>query len=658
MNSKIKMKIISGTLLCTMCAYTMPVFAFTKDETVYSKINSSGENYQTIVSTHIENNEELELINEMTDLFNIENTNGEEEFTQDGNSLIWKADKKDIYYQGESQKDLPIECQMKYELDGKEVKAEEILGKSGHVKITIQYKNKDEHIVNINGQEQKMYTPFIVVAGTVLQNDKNKNIEISSGKVINDGSKSIVMGIALPGLQESLKLSRTDLEIPNDIEITMEATDFELGNIITFVTPKVLEEEDLDIFNKLDELYNQIDTLETASNQIQEGSKSLADGTNQLVSGTKELKEGTNTAYNGAKQIKTEVTKATNQLANDKSEALDKNTLNAIGKQAKQSANLSTTQKTQIGSQAQTEAMQTIQSQKVTIGEKAANQAVSEIEKQKTQIGNQAANQVAGLTLTQTQKQQIAANVKKGLEANANYQALPAEEQAIVLQFSQSSAITAAETTLDETAKKVASQTAQNTATQIAKQVANSTAQSVAEEVAGNVANQTAQSVAQTTATQVAENAATTTAKEVANQVKSTAQSQVVSQMNTLSEGLNQLANGLGSLNDGTNSLQIGASELNEGANTLAEGIRTFNQEGIKKICSYMNGDMKNITDRVEKLTELSKEYNNFTMLNGDNNGNVKFIMIMDAIKKQEDSEKAKEQVILPEEKSGNGKEK
>lgn len=658
MNLKIKTKIISGTLLCTMCAYTVPVFAFTKDETVYSKINSSGENYQTIVSTHIENKEELELINDMSDLLNIENTNGEEEFTQDGDSLIWKADKKDIYYQGDSQKDLPIECKIKYELEGKEVKAEEILGKTGHVKITIQYSNKDEHMVNINGQNQKMYTPFVVVAGTILQNDTNKNIEISSGKIINDGSKSIVVGIALPGLQESLNINKADIKIPNDIEISMDVTDFELGNIITFVTPKVLEEDDLDIFNKLDELYNQVNTLEEASNQIEEGSKELANGTNQLASGTKELNEGAKVAYDGAKQIKTEVTKATKQLANDKSEALDQKTLSAIGEQAKQSANLSDTQKAKIGKQAQEAAMQTIQSQKITIGEKAANQAVSEIEKQKTQIGNQASSQVAGLTLTQAQKQQIAANVKRGLEANANYNVLPAEQQAIVLQFSQSSAITAAETTAQETAKKVANQTAQNTATQIAKQVANSTAQSVAEEVAGSVANQTAQSVAQTTATQTAGNAAKTTAKEVANQVKSTAQSQVVSQMNTLGEGLNQLTNGLGSLNDGTNSLQDGASELNEGANTLAEGIKTFNEEGIKKICSYLNGDIKNISERIEKLTELSKEYNNFTMLNGENNGNVKFIMIMDAIKKQEDNDNTKEKAILPTEKGNKGEEK
>lgn len=631
MNSKTKSKIISGTLLCTMCAYTLPVFAYTKDETVYSKINSKGEKYQTIVSTHIENDEELAVIKDMSDLLNIENTNGDEEFSKDDKSLVWKADKKDIYYQGESQKDLPIECNVRYQLDGKEVTAEEILGKSGHVKITIQYTNKEEHMVNINGRQQKMYTPFVVVAGTVLPNDKNKNIEISNGKVINDGSKAMVMGIALPGLQESLNVKKADMEMLNDIEITMDATDFELGNIITFVTPKVLEEKDLSIFDELDEIYGQVNTLQSASSQIQKGSQTLANGTNQLASGTKELKEGTNVAYSGAQQIKSEVTKATNKLANDKSEALDQNTLNAIGGQAKQAANLSDTQKAQIGSQAQATATQTIKSQKVAIGEKASSQAVS---------------QVSGIALTQAQKQQIMASVKAGLEANATYKALSAQEKAIVLQFSQNSAVTAAETT------------AKQTATQVAKQVANQTAQSVAEQVAGSVANQTAQTVAQTTAVQVAQTTAMSTAKQVANQVKATAQNQVVAQMNTLGQGLSQLTDGLNRLNDGANTLDSGANELNQGANTLAQGVKTFNEDGIKKICNYVNGDLKDITERVEKLTELSKQYDNFTMLNGENSGNVKFIMIMDAIKKQENKDNSKEQALFPSQKDENGKEK
>ena len=340
MNLKRKRRTIASILLCTMCAYSMPVFAFTKDETVYTKMNAYGENYQTIVSTHLENDEELELIHDISDLLNIENTKGEEEFSQNGNDLVWKADKKDIYYQGESQKNLPIECEVKYELEGKEVKAEEIVGKTGHVKIKIQYTNKDEHIVSINGKEEKMYTPFVAMVGTILQNDNHKNIEISNGKVINDGSKTFVMGIALPGLQESLNIHKNDLEIPDRIEITMDATEFELGNIVTFVTPKILEEDDLDFFNQLDEVYNQVNTLETASNQIQEGSMALVEGTNQLAFGTKELNEGSNKAYYGAKQIQTEITKATNQLANSQGgETLDANTLNAIGETATSTIN-------------------------------------------------------------------------------------------------------------------------------------------------------------------------------------------------------------------------------------------------------------------------------------------------------------------------------
>ena len=291
--------------------------------------------------------------------------------------------------------------------------------------------------------------------------------------------------------------------------------------------------------------------------------------------------------------------------------------LNNIGEQAKKSATLSDTQKAQIGNQAQSEAIQTIQGQKVAIGEKAASQ-------------------VSNLTLTAEQKQQIANQVKLGLETNSNYQALGADQQAIVLQFSQSSAISASETT----------------ATQTAKQVANVTAQSVAEEIAGSVANHTAQFVAQTTATQTAQTVATTIAKQVANEVKSQAQKQVTTQMNTLGKGLEQLTSGLGSLNNGTNSLQNGADELNKGAHSLAEGIKTFNEEGLKKICNYMNHDVKDINERVEKLIELSKEYDHFTMLNDDNNSNVKFIMIMDAIKKQEDTKNGKEQAILPTQKS------
>ena len=141
-------------------------------------------------------------------------------------------------------------------------------------------------------------------------------------------------------------------------------------------------------------------------------------------------------------------------------------------------------------------------------------------------------------------------------------------------------------------------------------------------------------------------------------QLKSVAQSLIITKMNTLGEGLNQLTNGLGSLKEGTNSLKNGVNGLNEGANTLADGIKTFNEEGIQKICNYINSDVKDISERMKKLVELSEEYNNFTMLNGGNSGTVKFIMIMDAIKKQEDNENTKEQAIFPTQKDKSGEEK
>lgn len=584
MKTKSKNKIISGALLFTMSAYTLPVFAYTKDETVYSKMDEEGNVYETIVSTRLKNEEKKNTIEDITDLINIENTNGEEEFTKEGNFLIWKADKKDIYYQGESQKDLPIACQIQYELDGKEVTAEEIAGKTGHVKITIQYQNKEEHMVTINGKEEKMYTPFVVVAGTMLKNDINKNIKITNGKVIDDGSKSLVMGIALPGLQDSL--NKNEIEIPSDIEIQMDATDFEMRNIMTFVTPKILEENDLKFLDKLDEVYDQVDNLEQASVQIKKGGTNLAEGTNTLREGVQELKVGTGTAYGGAKQIKEEVNKATRQLTNDKSEALDINTLNVIGEQAKQAIDF-------------------------------------------TEIGKLVANKIQELSFSQTEVQGIVGtSTTKAVTDLSNSQ----EYQNLMANLTKDE---------QEQVLKLAKTVAQNASTCAVTTTGQKVQQS---------ANQMSQSISQTIETQAKEmvkQVAMETAKKVANQVKAQAQSNVVEQMNTLGEGLNQLTNGLGALNEGTDALQSGANELNQGANQLANGITAFSEEGIQKICNYMNGDVKDLTKRLEKLEELTKEYNHFTMLNGENEGSVKFVMIMDAIKKQENEDNKKEDMIF-----------
>lgn len=310
MKSKSIKAMISGVLLCTTFLYTTPVLAYTKDETVYSKLNNNGVNYNTIVSTHIKNTENEELLKDLSDLINIENTNGDETYTKEENAIIWNAKKHDIYYKGESKKELPIECKVEYELNGNKISANDIIGKDGKIKVIINYTNKDEHIININGKAEKLYTPFVVVAGTIINNENNKNIEITNGKVIDDGDKTIALGMAFPGLQESLNISKSNLELPSSIEISMDATDFQMNSIINLVTPKVIETDDIEAFNKLDEIYSKIETLQTSSQEIEEGANTLKEGTTVYSEKSKEfesamgkMSQGVSSASNSYKQI-------------------------------------------------------------------------------------------------------------------------------------------------------------------------------------------------------------------------------------------------------------------------------------------------------------------------------------------------------------------
>lgn len=501
MNHKIISKITSSALLFTIVTYlTTPVFAFTKEETVYSKLNSEGNNYNTIVNSHIENKNQEQTINDISDLLNIKNVDGDQEFRQDGNSLVWNAEGSDIYYQGESQKELPIECKVKYELDGKEIQANELAGKSGKIKITIEYINKDAHDVNINGKNETMYTPFVVVCGTIINNDNNKNIEITNGKAIDDGTKTTLIGMSIPGMQESLNISKDKLEIPNKIEITMESTDFELNNIVTYVTPKLIEDDDIELFDDIDKIYSKVDTLQSSANQIQEGANTLAQGTDKLSSSVGELKTGSNAAYTGANKIKKEVEKSTKALVSDKSEALDSKTISEIGN-------------------------------------KASEEASKQIESTAKAIGNSAASQVANIKLTNEQKAKIKEGVEKGLKNNENYNLLPDQQKVIVLQFAQESAINSAESVAQDTAKEVASQTAKQVAKSTAKQVAKSTAETTSREVANQVKQEAL--------------------SQVSKQMET-----LGTGLNELTNGLYKIDNGTSKLQNGANELNTGANTL------------------------------------------------------------------------------------------------
>ena len=641
-------KIISGLLAFTVTAYTaIPVLATSKIETVYSNLDSNGKSYKTIVSTQLTNEDKVDKLVDFSSLINIENTNGDETFSKNGNEVVWDSNGNNIYYQGESDKQLPVECKITYELNGEEISAEDLKGKSGNVKIKINYINNEKHTVSINGKQVTMYTPFIIVAGTKIDNTKNKNIKITNGKTVDNGESTLAVGIAMPGMQENIGISRNKIEIPEEIEISMRTENFEMENIIAVVAVKGIDE---DLTSDLNSMYNQVNELVNASNKLLEGANQIKDGTSELAVGANKLKSGTETAYNGSKQIKNEVEESTRKLKNDNTPAIDSKTLEAIKAQAMQSATLTEEQKAAISEQAKAGATLT-EEQKTAISSQAKEGATLTTE-QKEAISAQAKE---GATITEEQKEKIKAEARKSAEfTEAQQEAIIAqapttltdEEKQLIVTIAQNTAYKTAEETALTVAQNIATQTAEKTAQTVAQSIATQTAEktalTVAQSTATQTAEKTAQAVAQSTATQTAGETATQTATQVGNQAKQKFTNQVISQMNTLGEALGELTNGLEDIDNGVSTLSLGANKLDNGALELATGVKTFNEQGISKINNLVNGDVRNLATRIEKMNELAKEYNNYAGIQDGMDGEVKFIMIVDSssdngeIKKEE----------------------
>lgn len=191
--------------------------------------------------------------------------------------MTWYAKEKDIFYQGTTDKELPLSTVVKYYYNGKETDAKDIIGKSGKIKIEIRLLNNS--LLNKNNK----FTPFVVAVGTNIDNETNKNISITNGKVTDTGSRNIAVAISSPGLYEYTNIK--EFKDLNKVVISYETTDFEINDIYMVASPKLLSELDLDIFNKLDEFSSSIDTLSSKMDDIENGAKKLYDGSSDLVSG-------------------------------------------------------------------------------------------------------------------------------------------------------------------------------------------------------------------------------------------------------------------------------------------------------------------------------------------------------------------------------------
>ncbi len=282
-----------------------------KDETVYVIADSTGKATSTIVSAWLRNPDGKEKLTDASDLKDITNVKGDETFTQKGSEITWDAAGSDIYYQGTTSKDTPVTEKITYFLDGKEVSPKEIAGKSGKVKIRFDYTNNEKAKATIAGKEEEINVPFIVVSGMVL-GDNFTNVDVTNGKVISNGAGNMVVGIAMPGLKDSLNIKEEDLSdnisIPDYVEVTADAEDFELDMTMSIVSSSsslnvdgAFDFSDLD--SKIDDLTDAVDKLSDGSGDLADGLKKLNEKMPEFSNGLNDLQNGVRSYTDGAKTL-------------------------------------------------------------------------------------------------------------------------------------------------------------------------------------------------------------------------------------------------------------------------------------------------------------------------------------------------------------------
>ena len=305
-----------------------------KEETVYVNADASGNPQQITVSNWLKNAGSESSVEDQSDLTNIKNVKGDETFSDNGDSLTWNTDGSDIYYQGQSNKDLPVSVKFTYFLDGQEMQPQDLVGKSGHLQIKIQYTNNEKKSAKVDGKNETIYSPFVMLTAMILPDDTFSNVTIDNGKVISDGSRNIVVGVGMPGLKDSLKLDTIDLseddddknsedktldiDIPDSVSIEADVTDFSMSSSLTVALSDLLKDIDFDDDSALDDIKDALDNLTDAATQLVDGTSDLYDGVDELDEkygefddGVKELRDGTHDLSDGVGDL----TDGVNKLA-------------------------------------------------------------------------------------------------------------------------------------------------------------------------------------------------------------------------------------------------------------------------------------------------------------------------------------------------------
>ncbi len=663
-----------------------------KDETVYVTLDSKGDVTDEIVSDWLHSDESGVEIKDKSILQNIENLKGDNVPEAQGETLLWKSDSGDVYYRGDVEKELPLEVSVKYYLDGNEIDAQELAGKSGEVKIKVDLINKEKQVVNINGKEKTVYTPFTTAAVIDLPLDTFKNVKVNSGEIVSDGNNQVITFVAVPGLKESLDFDGLsedydiDLELEESLEITSDVTDFEMGPIMITATPDLSLLDDLKEAKSLDDLRDGVNELNDASQQLSDGTVTLLDGQKEFNTHFIDLDSGIGQLSDSSKELGDGVQKLAENakvLNEGQSEFYSKfgdlyTGINAfaanVGPLSEGIGQLATGVKdaqsgaTQVaaGTTQLAEASSAIKTNTHALSEGSTDLApgIEVLSTGLSTMDTKTGELIAG-------QNQVDAGIEgslKGIqdlmlavgESNPLYPSLQEIEAGLIATNGGSDLVVAGLTQLQTAEKEAVAGADQLTAgaTELSAGLGKLDAGVTEFDSKVGELNTGAQSLSQGL-DQIVEVGINPLAESVPALISGTTElqegtKQLYEASSMITDGTAQLVNegtdplnaavpelvsGVNELNDGSKQLLDASNELSSGAKELSDNMVKFNEEGIQSLSDEVSDSIDTVQDFLDtkdKLFELSEDYGTFSGLAEGQEGKVKFVIKTSEISKPE----------------------
>lgn len=665
-----------GQSTTSSLAYSSGKAATQKSETVYVFQKADGSVKNQTVSNSLTNGNGAQLLQDQTDLTDIENVEGDQEFTQSSEGTVWDAKGGDISYRGTTTKEAPVDIKVSYQLDGHDVTPDEISGKTGHVKIHIAYTNNSKQTVD----GQTVYTPFLAMTGLILNNDNFTNVTTDNAKVIDDGDRHLIAGYAMPGLKESLGLDDSiDLDIPSSVDIEADATDFSLDSMLTLVSSDFFGDVDVDNLNA-GNIQDQLNQMQDAMNQLIDGGATLADGLQQLNTGAASLKDGAAQVDEGAATLSDKLGDAkagsaklksgTEQLVAGVGELSGKTggfttAINGANQLATGSSQLETGLNKAIGG-VQLIANGNGTKENPGIAGIAAqlsasnDQAAQQLGKDKQAVSTAAGNLKSDLGQLQTDNTNLVGTLTQIMNSTSDA-TTKANLQVVISSLEKSTTASSLATHAGELESALGTLDTDTTNTLAAAQQGaqaaaaglNQYADALNNQVIGTASTQSSAGTGLTSAVEGAQalnNGATqlSSGLDDASKQLGTGAKQLSDGATQLNDGTGQLDMGLAALLAGSKTLAGGTAQLSDGASQLADGaqqaadgsvqlsdgLQQFNEQAVQKIVDAFSGNLGSLADKTKAIVQAGKNYNNFCGITSGTEGHVKFIYETDAINK------------------------